>query len=282
MTAAAAPARIAADALARIVEDYVARTDAGGWNALTSVDWRAADAGRLTEDQRLAVVFITYIEDHVPGYFAEYARLYPVDGGVERDAYLYNRELYRFTVRWADEEERHAHALALYQVRSGIVDAEALRLRLFEEGRKRFRLSHTEPAQVVMYTLVQEKATSLFYRALGDVVDEPVLRAILDQLAQDENKHFAFFARVMEAYVHTFGEAVVPALREALAEFKMPLAETLHNYWRIALRISDAAGGYDYTQAFDDLVRVVQRAAEAASWSKANPLVDFVDAIRRR
>jgi hypothetical protein len=273
---------ISPSAMASIVEDYLARTDASGWNALTSFDWQAADANRLTEDQRSAVVFITYIEDHLPGYFAEYDRLFPIDDRVEREVYLHNRELYRFTIRWAGEEERHAHALALYQVRSGLFSAEQLRLRLFDEGRKRFRLQHTEPIQVAMYTLVQEKATHLYYRALASAVDEPVLRSILERLARDEAKHFAFFSRLIEAYVQTFGERVIPLLREALAEFKMPLAETLDNYWRIALRISDAAGGYDYTQAFDDLVQVTQRAAGQASWSKSNTVVDFVNAVRNR
>jgi hypothetical protein len=268
--------------MAGIVGDYVSRTDATGWNVFTSFDWAAADASRLTEDQRLAVVFITYVEDHLPDYFAEYNRLFPVDDRVDRDTYLCNRELYRFTVRWAQEEERHAHALSLYQVRSGLADEDALRLRLFDEGRKRFRLAHTEPLQVAMYTLVQEKATYLFYRALASVIDEPVLRAILERLAQDEARHFAFFSRLMEAYVRTFAERVVPPMRAALTAFKMPLAETLHNYWRVALRVSDAAGGYDHTQAFEDLIRVVQRAAGAATWSKSNTLVDFVDAVRGR
>jgi hypothetical protein len=277
-----APARLDVDAMTRIVEDYLARTDPSGWNAFVDFDWQAADANRLTEDQRLAVVFITYIEDHLPGYFAEYDRLFPVNDQVEREVYLHNRELYRFTVRWASEEERHAHALSLYQTRSGLARAEDLRRQLFDEGRRRFRLAHTDPMQVVMYTLVQEKATHLFYRALAQVVDEPVLRSILERLAQDEARHFAFFSRVLEAYVHRFGEAVIPPLRDALADFKMPLAETLHNYWRIALRISAAAGGYDYTKAFDDLVSVVQRAAGAASWSKTNSLVEFVHAIRQR
>jgi len=274
------PLRIDSGALSAVVDRYLARTDARAWNLFTSFEWQLADANRLTEDQRLAVEFITTIEDHVPAYFAEYARLFPVDGCQEREDYLHNRELYRFTVRWAEEEERHAHALFRYQVEAGIAGERELRERLFEEGQKPFRLSHTEPVQIVTYTLVQEKATQLYYRALAGAIEEPVLREILERLARDEARHFAFFSRVMEAYVHAHGEQTIEPVGRALEAFKMPLADTLHNYWRIALRISDAAGGYDYTEAFEDLVRVVQRAADTASWSRTNTLVDFVDAVR--
>ena len=275
------PLRIDAGELSEVVDRHLARTDGTGWNLFTSFDWKQVDADRLSDDQRLAVQFITTIEDHLPGYFAEYARLFPVDESADRASYLHNRELYRFTVRWAEEEERHSHVLFRYQVEAGIAGAQELRERLFEEGRKRFTLTHTEPVQVVAYTLVQEKATFLYYRARADAIDEPVLRAILGRLARDEARHFAFFSRLMESYVHAHGERTIDPVREALAGFKMPLAETLANYWRIALRISDAAGGYDYTEAFDDLVRVVKRAADAGSWSRTNTLVDFVDAVRR-
>ena len=86
------------------------------WDVEADLDWAAADAGRLTDGQRSAVRFITLIEDHLPGYFALYARRFPLDDQVDTETFLVNREIYHFTVRWAQEEDSHARALFRYQV----------------------------------------------------------------------------------------------------------------------------------------------------------------------
>src|SRR5262249_33013094 len=148
-----------------------------------------------------AVAFITYIEDHLPGYFLEYQRLFPVDAAAPPGDFLHNRELYRFSVKWAQEEDAHAHVLFAYQVRAGLADPDALRAKLGGAGQKPFRLGVPEPIQVFAYTLIQEKATQLFYQQLGHAVEEPVLKEILRQLARDEARHFAFFSRVVRAYL---------------------------------------------------------------------------------
>jgi hypothetical protein len=267
--------------MASVVEDYLARTDAAGWNVFTSVNWGAADASRLTEDQRLAVVFITHVEDHLPGYFTEYDRLFPVDDQVDRETYLSNRELYRFTVRWAQEEERHAHALSLYQVRSGLTDADTLRHRpstraangigSHTPSRSRSRCTRScRKSDLSLLPCARER-----HRRTGVACHSGAARA---------GRGATF--RVLLASDRRLRAHVRGTRRGSDARgswrFKMPLADTLNNYWRIALRISDAAGGYDYTQAFDDLVHVVQRAAGADAWSKQNSLVSFVDAVRGR
>jgi len=47
------------------------------------------------------------------------------------------------------------------------------------------------------YTLVQEKATQLFYQRFNAVATEPVLRDLLLRLARDEARHFAFYAELI-------------------------------------------------------------------------------------
>jgi hypothetical protein len=265
--------------LACLVDDYSATADSRGWNRFEAFAWEEIRAERLTADQRSAVAFMTYIEDHLPGYFAEYHRLFPVDETPAPAEFIHNRELYRFTVQWAHEEDRHAHTLFTYQVRSGLASAEELRRDLAVEGQKRFCLGQLEPVQAFTYTLVQEKATQLFYRQFASVVQEPVLRRILVHLARDESRHFAFFVKVVEAYLQQFGPAVIPAMKEVVRDFKMPLATTLRNYWRWALRI-EQAWGYDHTAAYEELVRVVKRTADARENSRAHDLTQFVRAIR--
>jgi acyl-[acyl-carrier-protein] desaturase len=246
------------------------------WNVETDLDYAAADADRLTDGERSAVRFVSLIEDHLPGYFAVYRRRFPVDDTVDRPTYVHNRELYHFTIRWADEEDSHALALTRYQVAAGLSGADALRDSLAEEGRKEFRLPYGQAVQYFAYPLIQEKATQLYYQHLRQVVGDPVLADLLGRLSRDEARHFTFFADVLTRYLHRYGDAVVEPIREVVADFRMPLADTLRGYWRWALRIADTAR-YDHTEAYDSLVQVVERAVDART-DKVDELLRFVRA----
>jgi acyl-[acyl-carrier-protein] desaturase len=246
------------------------------WNVETDIDYAAADGDRLTDGQRSAVQFVSMIEDHLPGYFALYRRHFPVDDTTDRQTYVHNRELYHFTVRWADEEDSHALALSRYQVAAGLSGADELRDTLAEEGRKEFTLPYRQAVQFFTYPLVQEKATQIYYQHLRAVVGDPVLAGLLGRLSRDEARHYAFFADVLTRYLRRHGDAVVEPIREVVADFRMPLADTMRGYWRWALRIADTAS-YDHTEAYDSLVRVVERAVDART-DKVDELLRFVRA----
>lgn len=249
------------------------------WDVDFSFDWTQADAERLTEGERSAVQFITIIEDHLPGYFALYNRRFPVDGSVDPDTFVHNRELYHFTVRWAQEEDTHARALARYQVASGLAEPESLRAGLATEGRKLFDVPYGRAVQLFAYPLIQEKATQIYYQHLRQVVGDPLLKEILVRLSKDEARHFSFFADMVRLYLVRYGDAVVEPIREVIAEFRMPLAETIRGYWRWALKIADTAR-YDHTEAYEHLVKVVNRAVDARS-DKVEELISFVTACRQ-
>lgn len=246
------------------------------WDAEFSFDWSQADAGRLTEGERSAVQFVTIIEDHLPGYFALYEQNFPVDDSVDRTTYVHNRELYHFTVRWAQEEDTHARTLARYQVATGLAGQQELWDSLADEGRKHFTLPYGQAVQFFVYPLVQEKATQLYYQHLRQVVGDPLLKEVLVRLSRDEARHFSFFADMVGRYLERYGDAVVDPIREVIAEFRMPLADTIRGYWRWALKIADTAR-YDHTEAYDHLVKVVNRAVDAKS-DKVNELIAFVTA----
>jgi acyl-[acyl-carrier-protein] desaturase len=248
------------------------------WDVEHDFDWAAADAGRLTDGQRSAVQFVTVIEDHLPGYFALYGSRFPLDPDVDAETFLVNREVYHFTVRWAAEEDSHARALFRYQVAAGIERADVLRRALAAEGRKRFSLPHEHPAALFAYTLVQEKATQIYYQNLRAVVGDPVLADVLGRLSRDEARHFTFMADMVTGYLRRYGDAVVEPIRDAVAQFRMPLADTMRGYWRWALRIADTAS-YDHTEAYEHLVRVVRHAVDAPS-DRVDELDRFVRACR--
>ncbi|AYF73819.1 acyl-ACP desaturase [Nocardia yunnanensis] len=265
--------------LVAAVDGFLAASPAArAWDVETAFDWTAADAGRLTEGQRSAVQFVTFIEDHLPGYFEVYQRCFPVNDSVELPAFVHNRELYHFTVRWALEEDTHARALARYQVASGIAERSALRGELAVEGRKPFDLPYEHPVQFFAYALVQEKATQLYYHQLRDVCGDPVLAAVLSRLARDEARHFSFMADVVGRYLRVQGDAAVAPIRDVIAGFRMPLADTLRGYWRWALRIAEVAD-YDHTEAYEHLLKVIDRAVDARS-DRVDELARFIGQCR--
>ena len=248
------------------------------WDVETDFDWDSADAGRLTEGERSAVQFVTIIEDHLPGYFALYQRHFPTDQHVDRESFIHNRELYHFTVRWSQEEDMHARALFRYQVASGLAEPAQLRRELAAEGQKEFTLPYDHAVQFFTYPLVQEKATQIYYQHLRDVVDEPVLREVLGRLSRDEARHFSFFATMVGRYLQVYGDAMVDPVREVIANFRMPLADTMRGYWRWALKIADTAR-YDHTDAYEYLIKVMNRAVDARS-DRLDELIRFINACR--
>lgn len=268
----------AGDMASAVNKYFAASAHARTWQPETALDWRAADAGRLTEGQRSAVEFITVIEDHLPGYFALYTENFPVDSSVEPELYQHNRELYHFTVRWASEEDTHARALARYQSASGLHDERAVRAALVEPGQAGFDLPYDHPVQFFAYALVQEKATQIYYQQLRAVAGDPVLGELLTHLSRDEARHFTFMADVVSSYIRVHGDAVLDPIRAVIAEFRMPLAGSLRGYWRWALKIADTAR-YDHTDAYEHLVKVLNRAVDAPS-DRLGELVTFIGSCR--
>jgi acyl-[acyl-carrier-protein] desaturase len=263
-----------------LVEQSARRGAQRQWS-IDELDWAALQPERLTATDRSVVRFITFIEDHIPGYLTFFLGAFPLAGPeLDIEEFCFNREYFRFLIAWAHDEERHASALTRYQLEAGMSEPDKLALELAEEGRKQFALPYDQPIQCFAYTLVQEKATQLFYQRFRNVVSEPVLHDLLSRLARDESRHFAFYCQLVAAYVQRHGlAATVPDLKEVLGTFRMPLSGTLAGYWRWSLKVADAAG-YDHTEAYESLTRVVRDFTDERGKASAADLLSFVQRIR--
>jgi acyl-[acyl-carrier-protein] desaturase len=244
------------------IDGYNRLADDSNWNRFKSLHWNELNPSLLTEGQKNAVVFVTYVEDHLPGYFSEYQSLFPIE--TESMALsLHNRELFHFTVRWGLEEDRHAQALALYQYHAGIEpDRNRLEEKLIIENRKPFSIGFSQPVQVFTYTLLQEKATQLYYQSLSRVVKEPVLNRLLIYLTKDESRHFGFFSEMVDSFVESYGEKVLSLIEEVALNYKMPLHNTMEDYRRRAILMAREAPGYDRMLPQKVLMRQLKRLGE--------------------
>jgi len=248
--------------------------------SIGDLDWTQLRPEALTDLDRSVVRFITFIEDHIPGYLNWLLDAFPTTGQAAVEEYRVNREYFRFFVAWAYDEERHAAALTQYQVAAGMATEHDLLHELATEGQKEFVLPYEHPIQAFTYTLIQEKATQLFYQRFLSVVTEPVLRQLLQHLARDEARHFAFYARLVGEYVQRDRVGALPHLKHVIRTFQMPLATTLTGYRRWALRIADATS-YDHTEAYEALVRLVHEFATSRGEADSDDLAALVAAIRR-
>ncbi|MFF7656415.1 acyl-ACP desaturase [Streptomyces sp. NPDC007983] len=279
-TACAEAGLLPAEDIARAVGHYfTGAAQARPWSVESGLDWDLADANRLSEGERSAVQFITLIEDHLQGYFSLYTENFPVDGSVPPEVYAHNRELYHFTIRWAYEEDTHARALTRYQLASGMGDEASVREQLIVPGQARFELPYTHPVQFFAYALIQEKATQIYYQQLRAVTNDPVLTQVLTRLSPDEARHFTFMADIVTSYLRACGDAVVEPVREVVAGFRMPLSDTIRGYWRWALKIADTAD-YDHTDAYDHLIKVINRAVDTPRGERVDSLLGFIDSLK--
>lgn len=249
--------------------------------SIESLNWAELRPELLTAEDRSAVRFITLVEDHIPGYLAYFLQAFPLTGAeLEIDDFCFNREYFRFLIGWANDEDQHALALTRYQIEAEVSTPHDLAAELAAEGRKQFSLPYERPIQAFAYTLVQEKATQLFYQRFNNSISEPVLGDLLNRLARDESRHFAFYYKLVHAYVERHGLAsIVPDLKSVLETFRMPLADTLDNYWRWSLRVAEHVH-YDHTEAYEALARLVSSFVRQRGEASAEDLLSFVARVR--
>jgi acyl-[acyl-carrier-protein] desaturase len=262
------------------VTDYLTATDHVGYNRFTGFDWATvADSvldSSLTDLHVGAVETAMLVEDHIPGYASEYIRLFtPDESRTDPEAWTC-RQMLHFVYRWVAEEDRHAHCLELWLRNCGRRDPSALTALMVTEGKKPYILPHEEPVQLFTYTTIQEKATQLYYSCLRSAIDEPILRSVLGNLAQDEARHCHFFSQLALDTLRNASSSYLAKVREALEQFQMPLAMMLENYKRKAIQMKRAATGYDYRDALDHYARLVKRSIEARSSARSGALQDLL------
>jgi acyl-[acyl-carrier-protein] desaturase len=267
------------------VNDYLRANDHVGYNRFEDFEWdklkdSVVESG-LKEMHVGAVETAMLVEDHIPGYGAEYQRIFMIhEDRTDEEAWMCRRMLH-FVFRWVAEEDRHAHCLELWLRHSGMRDDNVLTELMVKEGKKHYVAPHDNPTQLFTYTAVQEKATQLYYSALRQSVDEPILRTVLAKLSQDEARHCHFFSQLVLDALQEANTRHVCQIKDALQHFSMPLAMMMDNYKRKAIQMRRAARGYDHEEALDHLAKLVKRVIDTRSNARGTNLQDLLIFIQQ-
>jgi rubrerythrin len=259
------PAFPAMNVLDEVLYDYFRRSDKMGWSPYDLVEddnmRQLARPDRLNEYQRAAVKTVLFVEDHLPGYLSEYLRIM-TDPDVTDDQHITNRNTLHFTFRWVAEEDRHAHVLERYLVKSGLCTQKELALDMMRERKQAYIFPYQQLIEGFIYLALQEKATHLYYRALAKDIEEPLLKTVLGRMGADEASHGKFFYDLLIKSHKGDLDALARKISSVANDFKMPVQNNLLNYRRQLLGMMRAAPSYRHGDVFQDMMDAVDKAAK--------------------
>ncbi len=265
-----------------VVTRYLSRFETLGWNRFSDFEFDKIEGSLLTEVQVDALKTAMLVEDHIPGYSRAYHDLLRLDADLSAAEISLRRQMLHFVFKWTSDEDRHAQTLENYLRACGRVDPAALTAEMNAAVVQPYTIPHEDPMQMAVYTVIQEKATQVFYSCLRDAAEEPVLKKVLTSLSQDEARHCGFFSDLLRVYLSAPGGPDYERIQEAVVEFRMPLYGILDNYKRRSITMMRAASGYHFRDAFSLIEQAVGRCAEASSASRPEALEALLGSLQER
>jgi len=156
--------------------------------------WNDLDPGVVDEDQLLTVKAAALVEFNAHDYARYLNQVFDED-----------EEFKEASLEWAEEEVLHGVALGTWAQK---VDPSWD----FDAAVKRFNDGYSLPQDVdasvrgsrageLVARCIVEVGTSSFYTAFGQLVKEPVLKRICQQVAADEFRHYKLFYTYLKRYL---------------------------------------------------------------------------------
>lgn len=160
---------------------------------------------------------------------------------------------------WTAEEDRHGQVLHDYVRESSLLNQRRLEEMQFEYLRAGFAPAwDRDPYRVFAYTTVQERATQHSHAATGNLIAEhdPRLGTILDRIAREEARHFAFYRSVMAAVLERDPDQALQSIAQVLPSIDMP-GHTMPGFREMAdaIRRSGIYGPRDYLRIVQEQIR---------------------------
>lgn len=160
---------------------------------LDDIDWGRFDRSRVDPDILRTVKAASLVEHNGSDYATYLCNVFHDDAEFRAEA-----------CRWAEEEVQHGRALARW---AQLADPQWSFEAAFARFVAGYRLPLDATASVrgsrtgeLIARCIVETGTSSYYTALGEAVDEPVLKQICQKIAADELRHYKLFYASMKRY----------------------------------------------------------------------------------
>lgn len=214
---------------------------------IESLSWSQLDASKV-DDNLLRVVKAAALVEYNAEAYAEYlCRIFHDDKNFQNDIR-----------RWAVEEVQHGAALgtwaeaidptwnfkeAMARFRAGYVPEH------FQDGSKT-SVRGSRSGELVARCMV-EVGTSSYYSAIGDSIDEPVLKEICRNIAADEFRHYKLFYDTLRTYLEQDRLGRIGRLRIALSRIAESEDDELsYAYYAANAGVNDAYDRKKYNDAY--------------------------------
>jgi len=256
------------ETLEAVLEDYLRRADRMVWSPYDLVEQDKVagliSMNSFTSEQFSAVKTVLFVEDHLPGYLAEYLR-HLTNPDVNDTQHALNRKVLRFAFRWVGEEDRHSHVLERYLTVTGLISQADLDAEMTRERRLDYVSPYEGMLDSFVYLALQEKATHMYYKAVAKEIQEPVLKMCLNRMGADEASHSAFFYDLLIEGFQGNLDALTRRVTAVASQFKMPVQSNLTNYRRQVINLMRAAPSYKHPDVFGDMMSAIEKASKKYS-----------------
>ncbi|MCX5043866.1 acyl-ACP desaturase [Aldersonia sp. NBC_00410] len=190
-------------------QDFIAWDEGRNFAFLGGEDW-SPNQSHLDEVEKVALTVSVLVADNGPSYHREIARN------------MYIGQWWRWVNRWTAEEHRHAIVLRDFLMVTRAVDPvelERRRMRFMTEGFDRPPLHLLE---LLVNCAFDETAAALRHRSLAAYTKNPVIAAICNRIAVDDEMQRQVYVNLVDAGLKVAHEQTVAAIADRVRNFATP------------------------------------------------------------
>ncbi|BDT88977.1 acyl-ACP desaturase [Nocardia cyriacigeorgica] len=189
--------------------DYVPWDDGRNFGFLGGIDWEP-DQSELGEVAKLALTVSVLIADNLPSYHREIGK------------YLRTGAWWRWVGRWTAEENRHEIMIRNYLMVTRAVDPVELERLRMDHMTKGFRRPPLHLLDVLANAAFEEAASALRHRNTAALNENPIVTAISERIAVDDELQAEFFANLIAAAFDQVPDQAMRAVADMIAAFHVP------------------------------------------------------------
>lgn len=190
-------------------QDFIAWDEGRNFAFLGGEDW-SQDQSEIDEVEKVALTVGVLIADNGPSYHREIAQN------------MRTGQWWRWVNRWTAEENRHAIVLRDFLMVTRAVDPvelERQRMRFMTEGFDRPPLHLLE---LLVNCAFDETAAALRHRNLAAYTKNPVIAAISNRIAVDDEMQRQVYANLVDSALKVADEQTVAAIADRVRNFATP------------------------------------------------------------
>ncbi|BBY84745.1 fatty acid desaturase, type 2 [Mycolicibacterium tokaiense] len=193
--------------------DYVPFDQGKNFAFLGGTDW---DQSEVTLPKHIvdACEILLITKDNLAGYHRELV-----------EHFILEWKWGRWLGRWTAEEHLHAVVLRNYFVVTRNFDPTANEDVRVEHVMKGYRADQFSQIETLVFMALFEREFGVFCRRLAEQIDEPVLKAMVEKMAIDEERHELFFSNLVRWCLEYHEDETIDAIAARAAGLQVPGAD---------------------------------------------------------